>query len=255
MQIKDNSFLVTGGSSGLGFATVQALVAQGGHVIAADLADFPAQLITPGGPGSVTAVKMDVTDEAAVRAGLAAAKTELRGVINCAGMAHLDKMIRKKGPHSLENFERVLNINLTGTFNVCRLAAEAMWQLPETPDGERGVLINTASCAAYEGQSGQVAYAAAKGAVAAMTLPMARDLGDYGVRVMTIAPAMFDTGMTESISENMRETVSAGMAFPRRFGRPEEYAELALHIIQNPMLNGETIRLDGGIRMGKTLRG
>ncbi|MGH3103723.1 MAG: SDR family NAD(P)-dependent oxidoreductase, partial [Gaiellaceae bacterium] len=194
-------------------------------------------------------VETDVTDEASVSAAVAAADGGLYGVLNCAGIGWAERVVGRDGPHDLERFARVVQVNLIGTFNVIRIAAAAMAQNEPTPSGERGVIVNTASVAAFDGQIGQVAYAASKGGVAAMTLPVARELGRFGIRVCTIAPGIFDTPMMALASEEVRESLHAQVPWPPRFGRPDEYAALARQIVENEMLNGETIRLDGAIRM------
>ncbi len=244
MDIKDRSFLVTGGASGLGAATARALLDRGARVVVADIAGEA--------PTGAVFVQADVTDEAQVAAavGVAAGQTGgLAGVVNCAGTAIAEKVLGKQGPHALAHFARVVNINLVGTFNVMRLAAEAMSSNEPGPDGERGVVINTASVAAYEGQIGQVAYSASKGGVVSMTLPVARELARHGIRVVAIAPGLFDTPMLGLLPEEARQSLGSQVPFPSRLGRPEEYAALAVHILENTMLNGEVIRLDGCLRM------
>jgi NAD(P)-dependent dehydrogenase (short-subunit alcohol dehydrogenase family) len=196
-------------------------------------------------------VETDVTDESSVRAAVNAALEvgDLRGAINCAGVASAEKVLGREGPHSLDSFAKVVQVNLIGTFNVIRLAAEAMAGSDPSKSGERGVIVNTASVAAFDGQIGQVAYAASKGGVVAMTLPVARELAGSGIRVMAIAPGIFDTPMMAGLPEEARDSLGRQVPFPPRLGRPEEYAELVKHIIENEMLNGEVIRLDGAIRM------
>ena len=246
MQIEDSTFLVTGGGSGLGAATARLLEDGGANVVVADLRG-------EGEGMNSSFVKTDVTDEASVQRAVGAALEHfggLHGVINCAGVASAEKTLGRQGPHSLESFTQVIQINLIGTFNVVRLAAEAMAKNePSAADGERGVIVNTASVAAFDGQVGQVAYAASKGGVVAMTLPVARDLATLGIRVMAIAPGIFDTPMMAGLPEAARESLGKQVPFPPRLGRPEEYAALVRHIIENRMLNGEVIRLDGAIRM------
>jgi NAD(P)-dependent dehydrogenase (short-subunit alcohol dehydrogenase family) len=201
--------------------------------------------------GNVRFVETDVTDEQSVQAAVDAALEfeGLHGAINCAGVAIAEKVLGKNGPHALESFTKVVEVNLIGTFNVIRLAAEAITRNEPTPGGERGVIVNTASVAAFDGQIGQVAYSASKGGVVAMTLPIARDLASHGIRVMTIAPGIFDTPMMAGLPEEARESLGNQVPFPSRLGKPEEYAALVRHIIENEMLNGEVIRLDGSIRM------
>jgi NAD(P)-dependent dehydrogenase (short-subunit alcohol dehydrogenase family) len=244
MHIEGNTFLVTGGGSGLGAATARLLEGGGANVVVADL---------KGEGGNSRFVETDVTDEASVRGAVGTALEHfggLHGAINCAGVASAEKTLGRQGPHSLGSFEKVVQVNLTGTFNVVRLAAEAMAKNePTEADGERGVIVNTASVAAFDGQVGQVAYAASKGGVVAMTLPVARDLASLGIRVVAIAPGIFDTPMMAGLPEAARESLGKQVPFPSRLGRPEEYAALVRHIVENRMLNGEVIRLDGAIRM------
>jgi NAD(P)-dependent dehydrogenase (short-subunit alcohol dehydrogenase family) len=244
MEIRGRTFLVTGGGSGLGAATARRLVAGGANVVAADL---------EGGEvgDDFRFVETDVTDEESVQAAVDAALDlgGLDGAINCAGVAAAEKVLGKNGPHSLASFTRVVQINLVGTFNVIRLAAAAMQENEPAAEGERGVIVNTASVAAYDGQIGQAAYAASKGGVVSLTLPVARELADSGIRVVAIAPGIFETPMMASLPEKARESLSKQTPFPARLGRPEEYAALVQHIIENEMLNGEVIRLDGAIRL------
>jgi NAD(P)-dependent dehydrogenase (short-subunit alcohol dehydrogenase family) len=241
--IGEKTFLVAGGGSGLGEATVRMLVASGARVVVADLKGEA--------PEGGRFVETDVTDEVSVRAAVNAALEVggLRGAINCAGVASAEKVLGREGPHSLDSFAKVVQVNLIGTFNVIRLAAEAMVSSDPSESGERGVIVNTASVAAFDGQIGQVAYAASKGGVVALTLPVARELADSGIRVMTIAPGIFDTPMMAGLPEDARNSLGKQVPFPQRLGRPEEYADLVKHIIENEMLNGEVIRLDGAIRM------
>jgi len=251
MEIKNNAFIVTGGASGLGGASSRLLAAQGGKVIIADVqVDKGEALASQLGAGS-RFVKCDVSSKsdgkAAVEAALALGP--LRGVINCAGIGPAEKTVGKAEPHRLESFQRVININLVGTFNMIRLAAAAMAQQPATSDGERGVLINTASVAAFDGQIGQAAYAASKGGVVGMTLPIARDLARSGIRCVTIAPGLFETPMLLGMPQDVQDALGRQVPFPSRLGKPEEYAHLVHAILTNVMLNGETIRLDGAIRM------
>jgi NAD(P)-dependent dehydrogenase (short-subunit alcohol dehydrogenase family) len=249
MQIEDNVFLITGGASGLGAATARMIVAAGGKVLLADVQAEAGQALAAELKGAF--VQTDVTSEAdAIRAVEAAvALGTLRGLINCAGIAPAAKTVGKEGAHSLELFQRTININLVGTFNMARLAAEAMARNAAIDSGERGVIINTASVAAFDGQMGQAAYASSKAAVAGLTLPMARDLARNGIRVMAIAPGIFETPMLMGMPAEVRESLGAMVPFPPRLGKPDEYAHLAKAIIENTMLNGETIRLDGAIRM------
>jgi NAD(P)-dependent dehydrogenase (short-subunit alcohol dehydrogenase family) len=243
MQISGCSALVTGGASGLGLATARELRAAGADVIIVDL---------PGSGGEsiegVTFVAADVTDEAQVQAAVDAAGAPLRIVVNCAGIGTPGKTLGRDGPLPLSTFERVLRVNLLGTFNVIRLAARAI-AATEPVDGERGVIVSTASVAAFDGQIGQAAYSASKGGVVGMTLPIARELASHLIRVMTIAPGTFDTPMLAGLPEAARESLGSQVPHPSRLGKPSEYAALVRHIVENPMLNGETIRLDGAIRM------
>jgi NAD(P)-dependent dehydrogenase (short-subunit alcohol dehydrogenase family) len=243
VRIEENTFLVAGGGSGLGEATARTLVASGARVVVADL--------NGEAPEGGRFVETDVTDEGSVRAAVNAALEVggLRGAINCAGVASAEKVLGREGPHSLDSFAKVVQVNLIGTFNVIRLAAEAMVSSDPSESGERGVIVNTASVAAFDGQIGQVAYAASKGGVVALTLPVARELAKSGIRVMTIAPGIFDTPMMAGLPEEARNSLGKQVPFPQRLGRPEEYADLVKHIIENEMLNGEVIRLDGAIRM------
>ena len=252
MQIENHPFLIAGGGSGLGAATAQRLVAEGANVVIADLNDAGDWVARQfGGQGRF--IRADVTDEAQVKAAVdlcMSAFGAIRGAINCAGIAPAERVVGKTGPHSLATFERTVKINLVGTFNVIRLAATAMSAQPALATGERGVIINTSSVASFEGQIGQAAYAASKAGVNGMTLPIARELARFGIRVVTIAPGIFDTPMLQGMSDEIRASLGAQIPFPPRLGRPDEYAALAMHIIENEVLNGEVIRLDGAIRMG-----
>ncbi|MCY1235918.1 putative oxidoreductase [compost metagenome] len=248
MEIRDNVFLVTGGASGLGEATTRMLAAAGGKVVIAD--------INPAGEALATElggrfVHCDVSSESDGRLAVDAATAlgRLAGVVNCAGVAPACKTVGKDGPHPLDAFERTVRINLIGTFNMVRLAAAAMVENAPDAGGERGVIVNTASVAAFEGQVGQAAYAASKGGVASMTLAIARDLARDGVRCVTIAPGLFETPMLLGLPEAVRDALGRMVPFPSRLGRPAEYARLVEAVIANAMLNGEVIRLDGAIRM------
>jgi NAD(P)-dependent dehydrogenase (short-subunit alcohol dehydrogenase family) len=244
MEIQGRTFLVTGGGSGLGAATAEKLAGAGANVVVADL--------ERGEVGDdFRFVETDVTDEESVQAAVDAALEfgELHGAINCAGVASAEKVLGKEGPHGLDSFAKAVQVNLVGTFNVIRLAAAAMQENEPSEEGERGVIVNTASVAAYDGQIGQAAYAASKGGVVSLTLPVARELADSGIRVAAIAPGIFETPMMAALPEKARESLSEQTPFPPRLGRPEEYAALVQHIIENAMLNGEVIRLDGAIRM------
>ncbi len=252
MQIKNSVFLIPGGASGLGAATARHFVAAGGKVVIADLDPEAGEKFAGGLGADARFVVADVTDEARVQEAVDTALKifgALHGLVNCAGIATGERVVGKTGPHRLETFSRAININLVGSFNVLRLAVSAMTNNTPNLDGERGVIINTASIAAFEGQIGQAAYSASKGGIVAMMLPIARELARFGVRVMTIAPGLFDTPMLQGMSEEVRASLGAQVPFPSRLGRPEEYARLAAFIVENPMLNAEVIRLDGAIRM------
>ena len=244
MDVAGRTFLITGGGSGLGAATAALLERADANVLAADL--------QPGENGLF--VETDVLDEASTRHAVETAVEEfgaLHGVVNCAGIGGAGLVVGKDGePFPLDAFRRVVEVNLVGTFNVIRLAAAAMAANAPTADGERGVIVNTASNAAYDGQVGQAAYAASKGGVVSLTLPVARELARHGIRVMTIAPGPADTPMLALLREDVRQSLEAQIPFPSRLGRPEEYAALVKHIVENAYLNGEVIRLDGALRMG-----
>lgn len=249
MHIQDNVFIVTGGASGLGAATARMLVANGATVVIADVQAEAGQALASELKGQF--VRCDVTQEADAQAVVDAAVGlgTLRGLVNCAGVAPAVKTVGKDGAHPLDVFQRAVNINLVGTFNMARLAAEAMGKTEPAEHGERGIIINTASVAAFDGQMGQAAYASSKAAVAGLTLPMARDLSRNGIRVMTIAPGIFETPMLMNMPQEVRDSLGKMVPFPPRLGLPTEFAHLARAIIENVMLNGETIRLDGAIRM------
>jgi NAD(P)-dependent dehydrogenase (short-subunit alcohol dehydrogenase family) len=252
MEIQNRTFLISGGGSGLGAATAQLLGASGANVVIADLNDERGAALAKEIGAHALFVKTDVTDEGSAKNAVGSALAKfgaLHGAINCAGIGVAEKTIGKEGPHSLSTFRRVIEINLIGTFNMIRLAAAQMAQQEPAPSGERGVIVNTASVAAFDGQIGQAAYSASKGGIVGMTLPIARDLARDGIRVVTIAPGLFDTPLLAGLSEKMRESLGAQIPFPPRLGRPSEYAALAKHIIENEMLNGEVIRLDGALRM------
>lgn len=243
--------MVTGGASGLGAATAAALAARGAVVFGLDL---PAALHEAGadGPAGVTLIGADVTSDADVRAALqqvTASGVPLRVVVCCAGIGPSARILGRRGPHDLELFRTVLTVNVLGTFNVLRLAAEVMAATEADADGQRGVVVNTASIAAFDGQVGQIAYAASKGAVAGMTLPAARDLAQFGIRVNTIAPGVVDTPMLATVSAEVRAGLSAGVPFPQRLARPDEFAQLVTMVVEHDYLNGETIRMDGALRM------
>jgi NAD(P)-dependent dehydrogenase (short-subunit alcohol dehydrogenase family) len=244
---------VTGGGSGLGAATVRMLVEAGGRVTIADLNAEAGQEIVREFGSDARFVKADVTD-GEEGAGAVAAAIEafggLRGLVNCAGVAPAEKVIGRDGPHRLESFARTVSINLIGTFNMIRLAAAAIQTTEPDAEGERGVIVNTASVAAFDGQIGQAAYAASKGGVAAMTLPIARELARHGIRVVSIAPGIFETPMMADMPAEVQAALGKSVPFPPRLGRPAEFAGLVRHILENNMLNGEVIRLDGALRMG-----
>ncbi len=252
MRIRNSTFLVTGGASGLGAATTRRLAAAGANVVICDLDGGAGKELVREIGGRGRFCVSDVTDEAQVAKAIAAARAEfgaLHGAVSCAGVAPGERVLGRQGPHRLDTFRRAVEINLIGTFNVLRLAAQAMAENPPEAEGERGVIINTASIAAFEGQVGQAAYSASKAGVAGLTLPVARELARHGIRVMTIAPGVFETPMMAGMSEEVRASLAAQVPFPPRLGKPEEFAALVEHIIVNPMLNGEVIRLDGALRM------
>ena len=252
MRIDGNGALVVGGASGLGEATVRHLHAEGAHVLIADLnADRAAALAGELGDRA-RSVQADVTDPEQMTQAVAAARemaTGLRISVCCAGIGWAERVASGRGPHSLDPFETVIRVNLIGTFNVLRLAAAAMLEQEPTDSGERGVCVNTASIAAFDGQIGQIAYSASKGGIVGLTLPAARDLARGGIRVCTIAPGTFDTPLLAGLPEENRQALAEAIPFPPRLGRPEEFAALAAHIVENEMLNGEVIRLDGALRM------
>jgi NAD(P)-dependent dehydrogenase (short-subunit alcohol dehydrogenase family) len=250
VQLDGAVALVTGGASGLGLATATELAAAGASVVLLDLPSSPGAEAAARLGGEALFVPTDVTDEASVQDAVdqAASRGPVRVAVNCAGIGTPGRVLGKNGPLALDAFARVVTVNLVGTFNVLRLAAAAIAQT-EPVDGERGVIVNTASAAAFDGQIGQAAYAASKGGVVGMTLPVARDLAQSLIRVMTIAPGLFDTPMLQGLPESARQSLGAQVPMPSRLGDPHEYAMLVRHICENPMLNGEVIRLDGAIRM------
>jgi short-subunit dehydrogenase len=249
MRIEGNVFIVTGAASGLGAATARMIAAAGGKPVLADLNEEAGSVLARELGGVF--VRCDVSSEDDAQAVVHAAQEagSLRGLVNCAGIAPAEKLVGKNGPHSMALFMKTLNINLVGSFNMARFAADAMARTEAQEEGERGIIIHTASVAAYDGQIGQTAYSASKGAIVAMTLPMARDLSRSGIRVMTIAPGIFETPMMLAMPQEVRDSLGQAVPFPPRLGRATEYAQLARTIIENVMLNGETIRLDGAIRM------
>lgn len=252
MEIKNKTFLVTGGASGLGEATARALVAAGGRVVIADINQEAGESVRDSLGESAEFSPTDVSLADSVRAAIQTAKDSfggLDGAVSCAGVGPPAKVLGKEGPHSLDLFERVVRINLIGTFNVLRLSAEAMAENDTDEGGERGVVVNTASVAAFEGQIGQVAYSASKGGVVGLTLPSARELARHGIRVVTLAPGIFDTPLLAGLPEKAKQSLGEQVPFPSRLGKPEEYAALVRHVVENPMINGEIIRLDGALRM------
>ena len=250
MDIRGQAAIVTGGGSGLGAATAHMLAAAGGKVAILDVNERAAAELAIDING--IAIPCNVTDGAATEKALAKAAADhgpARIVVNCAGIGPAKRIVGRDGPMPLADFARVIDINLIGTFNVMRLAAAAMQPLEPLQDGERGIIVCTASVAAYEGQIGQAAYSASKGGIVSLTLPAARELARYGVRVVAIAPGIFETPMLQGLPQNVRESLAASVPFPPRLGRPEEYAALLLHLCRNPMINGEVVRLDGALRM------
>jgi NAD(P)-dependent dehydrogenase (short-subunit alcohol dehydrogenase family) len=255
MDLAQRTFLVTGGGSGLGAACVRMLATAGAHVVIADVNEAAGQALATELGMTTRCQRTDVTDPVSVQAALDTAVQTfgaLHGVIQCAGVVHGEKIVGRSAPHDLAAFQRVVTVNLIGTFNVLRLAATVMARNEPTPGGERGVIVNTASVAAFDGQIGQAAYAASKGGVASLTLPAARELARHGIRVVAIAPGIFDTPMLAGLPEPVRQSLADQVPFPKRLGRPEEYANLARQIIENEMLNGTVVRLDGALRMSAT---
>ena len=253
MLISGKVFLVTGAGSGLGAATASALVASGAKVLLADLNAQAGEKMTAELGERACFVETDVANEASAVNAIKTAISRfgaLHGLVNCAGVAPAEKVLGKEGPHRLESFAKVININLVGTFNMIRLAADAMSKNEPDAGGERGVIVNTASVAAYEGQLGQVAYAASKGGIVALTLPVARELARSGIRCVTIAPGIMETPMLLGMPPEVQDSLNKMVPFPTRMGKPAEYAALVRHIVENAYLNGEVIRLDGAIRMG-----
>jgi len=252
MQIAGSGFLVTGGSSGLGAACVRRLVELGGKVVIADVNAAAGAALAAELGAAARFVPTDVTDSASVQRAVESAVQHggtLRGSINCAGILGGSRVVGKEGPHDLEQFSRVIRVNLIGTFDVLRLAAAAMAKNEPNSGGERGVIVNTSSVSAFEGQIGQAAYSASKGGVASMTLPVARELARWGIRIVSIAPGVFGTPMVTALTDELKASLAAQVPFPPRLGEPSEFAALAVHILENPMLNGSVIRLDGALRM------
>lgn len=252
MQIKNNTFFVSGGASGLGEATVRMIIENGGNAVIADLNTDTGTALESELGSAALFVKTDITSEDEVNVALNLGANRfgaIHGLINCAGLGPAKRILGKEGIHDLGFFEKIIRINLVGSFNTLRLAAGKMQYNTPNEEGERGVIINTASVAAYEGQIGQAAYSASKGGIVAMTLPIARELARTGIRVMTVAPGIFETPLLASYSQEVRDSLGAQVPFPPRLGKPAEYARLVKTILENPMLNGEVIRLDGAIRM------
>jgi NAD(P)-dependent dehydrogenase (short-subunit alcohol dehydrogenase family) len=252
MQIEGSVFVVTGAASGLGASVVRALVARGARVVIADLNRVAGEALAGELGANARFAETNVADESSARAAVALAVAEfgaIHGLVNCAGVVHGEKVVGKEGIHSLETFRRVVDINLVGTFNMIRLAADAMTGNAPNAGGERGVIISTASVAAFEGQLGQTAYAASKGGIVAMTLPIARELARSGIRVMTVAPGIMETPMLLGMAPEVQDALGKMVPFPSRLGKPAEFAALVLHIVENAYLNGEVIRLDGAVRM------
>jgi NAD(P)-dependent dehydrogenase (short-subunit alcohol dehydrogenase family) len=252
MQIKNSVFIITGGASGLGAGTAKMLVEQGAQVVMADLNQTAGDALAAELGARARFVTTNVADEASAQECVNAAVATfggLHGLINCAGIAPAEKVLGKNGPHNFDVFTRTITVNLIGSFNMIRLASEAMSKGEPNAAGERGVIVNTASVAAYDGQIGQAAYAASKGGVVGMTLPIARELARFGIRVMTIAPGIFETPMLLGMPQEVQDALGKMVPFPSRLGKPAEYAALVRHIVENEMLNGEVIRLDGAIRM------
>jgi NAD(P)-dependent dehydrogenase (short-subunit alcohol dehydrogenase family) len=252
MQLKGATFIVTGGASGLGGAVARMIVDEGGRVVIADVKDADGQAYARELGAAARFVRTDVTDESSAKAAIAVAVDSfggLHGLVNCAGIAIGEKVLGKEGLHALANFERSIDVNLVGSFNLTRLAAEAMTKNAPSAEGERGVIVYTASVAAFDGQIGQAAYSASKGGIVGMTLPIARELARWGIRVMTIAPGIFETPMMASMPKEVADSLGKMVPFPPRLGRPPEFASLVREIVRNVMLNGEVIRLDGAIRM------
>jgi NAD(P)-dependent dehydrogenase (short-subunit alcohol dehydrogenase family) len=252
MNLANHTFIISGGGSGLGAATAKLFAAGGANVVLADINEAQGNATATAIGAQARFVKCDVTDDASVQNAVNEAVKAfgaLHGAVNCAGVGTAERVLGRSGPHDMAHFRRVININLIGTFNLIRLAAEAMAKNNPEDSGERGVIINTSSVASMDGQIGQAAYAASKAAVNGMTLPIAREFAKMGIRVMTIAPGIFDTPMLQGMPEEVRTSLGMQVPFPSRLGRPEEYAALAKHIVENELLNGEVIRLDGAIRM------
>lgn len=252
MELTNKVFVVTGGSSGLGAGTVRMLLANRAKAVIADVNEADGEALAAELGPDARFIATDVTSEPSAKLAVdlaVEAYGALHGLVNCAGVAPPERVVGRDGPHRLDSFRRVIDINLIGTFNMIRLAAYVMSKQPAEPSGERGVIVNTASIAAFEGQIAQAAYAASKAGVVGMTLPIARELARHGIRVVTIAPGTFETPMLLGLPQQTQDSLAQAVPFPRRMGKPAEYAALVKHIVENEMLNGETIRLDGAIRM------
>lgn len=252
MQLRDSVFVVTGGVSGLGAATAQMIVRNGGKVVLADVNQTAGDAIKAELGAGAHFIQTDITSEESAKACITAAVNifgGLHGLVNCAGIAPAERVVGRHGPHQLSTFFQVINVNLIGTFNMVRLAADMMSKGQPNADGERGIIVNTASVAAFDGQIGQAAYASSKGGVVALTLPLARELAHSGIRVVTIAPGIFETPMLLGLPQDVQDSLGKTVPFPPRLGKPSEYAAMVRHIVENIYLNGEVIRLDGGIRM------
>lgn len=253
MKIENKTFLVTGGASGLGFATAKMIVENGGNAVLLDVNEEAGKTAQSNLGTKSKFIKTDVTNEEQVQSTLnqsVEAYGSIEGIINCAGVGPAKRVVGKEGPHPLDFFQKVININLIGTFNTLRLVADKMQNNEPNTEGERGIIINTASVAAFDGQIGQAAYSASKGGIVAMTLPIAREFARMGIRVMAIAPGIFETPLLASLPQEAQDSLGKQVPFPPRLGKPSEFANLVKQIIENTMLNGEVIRLDGAIRMG-----
>ena len=252
MQIRDHVFIVTGGGSGLGAATSRMIAAEGGRVVLADVNETAGREAAASLGEQAVFVRTDVTQEADGEAVIAEALSRfggLHGLVNCAGIVAGERVLGRDGPHALASFARVINVNLVGAFNMMRLAADAMAKGEPNEGGERGIIVNTASVAAFDGQIGQAAYSASKAGIVGLALPIARELARYGIRVMSIAPGIFETPMMAGMTQEVQDALGRSVPFPSRLGKPAEYAALAVHICENVMINGECIRLDGSLRM------
>lgn len=253
MKIENKTFIITGGASGLGFATAKMIVENGGNAVLIDVNEEAGTTAQSNLGSKSKFIKTDVTSEEQVQSAVSQsidAYGSIAGIINCAGVGPAKRVVGKDGPHPLDFFQKVININLIGTFNTLRLVADKMQNNEPNTEGERGIIINTASVAAFDGQIGQAAYSASKGGIVAMTLPIAREFARMGIRVMAIAPGIFETPLLASLPQDAQDSLGKQVPFPPRLGRPSEFANLVKQIIENTMLNGEVIRLDGAIRMG-----